>query len=306
MFQPSNFPYKPDKSLQPGNGSFVKQIPYQTDGNTIEKILSNLMPYDGVVSAPTNSPVVHAHVLTPSDKKNTLSQYQLVIATKYIDPRWGTTNCLPIYQVNDLLRALWIDFMSEARNPARYPQSAAFLNDLKEKGDEHFLFDEDDGRVTKHDYYVCTLAGILKRFNFLGALLAKGSTDQTTIPGTVETAAVIGTRKAWLFNVWSASVEIGTRLFLIVRRTPDEGFFQIIPHAIHKYQNMSPNEQTYTDLSGRTCRARVISVGTVTGLIDKQTGETSYLAEACGINAPPERAMRNTLSLGKIEVEIGF
>lgn len=308
MFQASNVPYvNPGLDISVGKGAFLTgKVPYE-NGNydSIQSDLPINIPFEGVVSAPSNSPVVHAHTLTPSDGPNLLSQYMLVLSTRFIDPRYGTTNGQSLFRVNDVLRQNYQFFIADVRDQAsRNAEARAFYEKLVTKGDEYFLFNADPDTI-KDDYYAATLAGILKRYNFLGGLLAKGDTDETSAIGNTVTAAVVGSRNAALYNIWSSSVRIGTNLFLVLRRTRN-GYFQFIPRFSHHSQSLPANELTYEDLSGRTCRARVIPVGTVTGFMDQQTGDVAYLAEAAGIDTKPEKAMRNTLTLGKIVVQIGF
>lgn len=310
MFQPFNFPYvNPglDITYKKGSGFNISgQVPYETGSyDGIQTLLPFDLPFDGTVSAPSNSPVSHAHTLTPSDGPNYLSQYMLTFATRFIDTRHGTTNGQSIFRANEVLRQNYQYFMADVRDLTdRNAEAREFYAKLINNGDEWF-FHNADPQTTKDDYYACTLAGIMKRYNFLGGLLSKGDTDETSEPGNTVTASVVHCRNAALYNIWSPNVRLGTSLFLVIRRTP-EGYFQIIPRFSHATQTLPPNDLVYEDLSGRTCRARVIPVGIVTAFMDQQMGDVAFLAEAAGINAKQQKAMKNTLTLGKIVVQIGF
>lgn len=218
----------------------------------------------------------------------------LAFSVKEHDLRWQNDSSVTIMtlpKLNQILHDAHNDFQnSQLQNsPMFYPDAVAFKRFMDEMGEDlledyqyalnHNMKASVDALKGKHASLVtyhrlaqqdmfCWLTkfGIMRKINYLGSIINTNIGSTTQNAGTNHTVINIAfARRAEVANVFGSSMEItaGTKVWLVLKRRPGNGAFQVIPGGLRITDRPSEMMCAYKDAAGKTCYGHVWRVGSV-------------------------------------------
>lgn len=242
----------------------------------------------GTMEFLTNETVTHSYAIYPyADGTHELIQpNMLVFLSRHNDIRYRLYNMAPLFKMNVLQTESFIEFRNASTPDAL--KFKAFLREFGEQAleDYHCALKRGDVPTTtneklkafytlalKPEFIYMTKFGILQNWNFGGAVLSKGEStgagaflDHHASTAITYVVGLACAQRARVGNLWG-KVEVGDQVYLMLTRQNADSPFVWIPYL--RRDRPLFKQSSYTDASGRTCKAHLEYVGLVTEAFER-------------------------------------
>jgi hypothetical protein len=200
------------------------------------KVKSQTAFYDSGMSQ-SNTSITHAYTLMPfaSGLHTRLAEGSIVFCARYIDPKVPLYGLMSIGQINAHLKELHRQFKAmEEDGNADANTLRAFLQ--APDAERKMRLGEAPKEATKDVLYAQSVFGITRRWNYLGVLVSTQRSEdsiQSSYAAPVLNAAVVLGERAMVTNYWEPTYQthVGSKLYLVLERTGNDGPFQFRPFA---------------------------------------------------------------------------
>jgi len=253
-----------------------------------------------------------------------IQEYMLVFIGNNLDREYKLYNMAPIYKLNILMR----EKFEEYKNPRSRSDKAAELRGLLEirgeRGVKLAQYQTGNNEeiapnskqlrdlVDSSEFAYVTRHGILKNWNFCGAVVSKGEAtgafsyiDHLDDSQMTSVVGVVVGQRARVSNIWG-KVAPGDRLYLILHRKDTDSPFQWVPYKTRGAYPKDDGEVSlsYKDESGVECRCFIQYIGMCTE--NKERDCTNYQKDCVlGRYGNAQKAYESYGNLGCIQVQIG-